>query len=100
MRFIIIASAVALAFATAPAAFAQSSDTEVVKDGSCPNGFSASGSKCKSGSKVAIVKIGSCPTGFKTSGNYCVGDTGDYAEVRDGSCSSGLKVSSKYCVKN
>lgn len=83
-----------------PTAFAQSSSTSVTKDGSCPSGFKASGSSCKSSSgKVAIAKIGSCPTGFKASSNYCVGDKGDYAEVKSGSCSGGLKASGKYCVK-
>ncbi len=88
-----------LAIGTAPAAIAQSSSSEVAKDGSCPSGFSASGSSCKSSSKVAITRLGSCPTGFKASGNYCVGGKGDYAEVRDGSCPTGLKTSGKYCVK-
>lgn len=83
-----------------PAAFAQSSGSSVAKDGSCPSGFKASGSNCKSSSgKVAIAKIGSCPTGFKASSNYCVGDKGDYAEMKSGSCSGGLKASGKYCVK-
>lgn len=92
-------AAIALSVGTAPAAFAQSSSSEVSKDGSCPKGFKASGSSCKSSSQVAIVKVGSCPTGFKASANYCVGDKGDYAEVRSGSCPSGLKASGKYCVK-
>ena len=101
MRMIVFVSAIALGLGTAPAAHAQSSGTEVAKDGSCPSGFKASGSKCVStGGKVAIVKIGSCPTGFKASANYCVGDKGDYAEVRDGSCGSGLKTSGKYCIKD
>lgn len=93
--------AMALAFGTAPItpAFAQASSNVVAKDGSCPKGFSASGSDCKSSSKVAIVKIGSCPTGFRASGNYCTGDKGDHAEVRSGSCSGGMKASGKYCVK-
>ena len=99
-KTIIALAAVALSAGTAPAAFAQSSGTEVAKDGSCPSGFKASGSSCKSSSgAVAITRIGSCPSGFKSSGNYCVGSKGDYAEVRRGSCPSGLKASQKYCVK-
>ncbi len=96
--FTIFAASV-LAIGTAPAAIAQSSSSEVSKNGSCPTGFKASGSSCKSSSKVALPKVGSCPTGFKASGNYCVGGKGDYAEIRDGSCPSGTKTSGKYCVK-
>lgn len=80
-------------------AIAQSSSSEVPKDGSCPTGFKQSGSNCVSSSKVALPKLGSCPTGFRASGNYCVGDSDDYAEVRDGSCPSGLKASGRYCIK-
>lgn len=83
----------------APAA-AQESSSEVAKDGSCPTGFQASGSHCKSSGKVAIVRLGSCPSGFKASGNYCVGDKNAYAEVRRGSCPTGLKTSGKYCIKS
>jgi hypothetical protein len=97
---IITAAALATSGLYVPAAFAQSSSSSVAKDGSCPSGFKASGSSCKSSSgKVAIAKIGSCPTGFKASSNYCVGDKGDYAEVKSGSCPGGLKASGKYCVK-
>jgi len=103
MRIRVAVLSAVLALGSAPVlitpAMAQSSASEVAKDGSCPKGFKQSGSSCKSSSQVAIVKIGSCPTGFKSSGNYCVGDKGDYAEVRSGSCSSGLKASGKYCVK-
>ena len=104
MRIRIALLSAALALGTAPVlitpAAAQSSSTEVAKDGSCPTGFKASGDSCKSSSgKVAIVKIGSCPTGFKASANYCVGDKGDYAEVKSGSCKSPLKASGKYCIK-
>ncbi|MBV7259150.1 hypothetical protein [Erythrobacter crassostreae] len=103
MRLKIAALSAILALGTAPVlvapAAAQESSGEVAKDGSCPKGFKASGSSCKSSSQVAIVKLGSCPTGFKASANYCVGDKGDYAEVRSGSCPSGLKASGKYCVK-
>ncbi len=101
IRIAILSAALALGsapFIITPAA-AQESASEVAKDGSCPKGFKASGSSCKSSSQVAIVKLGSCPTGFKASANYCVGDKGDYAEVRSGSCPSGLKASGKYCVK-
>lgn len=92
--------AIALCVGTAPVALAQSSSSTVSKDGACPKGFSASGSTCKSSSKVAIVKLGSCPTGFSASANYCVGDKDDYAEVRSGSCPSGTKTSGKYCIKS
>ncbi len=100
MRFVSTIFAVSLAIGTAPIAMAQSSSSEVERDGSCPTGFKASGSSCKSSSgKVAIVKMGSCPTGFSASANYCVGDKGEYAEVRSGSCPTGLKASGKYCIK-
>lgn len=103
MRIRIALLSAAIALGTAPMiitpAAAQSSSSEVAKDGSCPKGFKASGSICKSSSQVAIVKLGSCPTGFKASANYCVGDSDEYAEVRSGSCSTGLKASGKYCVK-
>lgn len=100
-RTAIIAAALTLGTApifAAPAS-AQSSSSEVAKDGSCPKGFKQSGDSCKSSSKVAVIKLGSCPTGFKAYGNYCVGDKGDYAEVKSGSCSSGLKASGKYCIR-
>ncbi|MEO0464675.1 MAG: hypothetical protein AAF127_16230 [Pseudomonadota bacterium] len=103
MRLRLTALAALLALGTAPVltapAAAQSTSSEVAKDGSCPKGFKASGSSCKSSSYVAITKIGSCPTGFKAYGNYCVGDKGDYAEVKSGSCKSPLKASGKYCIK-
>jgi len=105
MRFSLpfLAAAIALTIGTAPVltapAYAQSSSSEVAKDGACPKGFKQSGSSCKSSGAVAITKIGSCPTGFRASGNYCVGDKGDYAEVKSGSCPSGLKASGKYCIK-
>lgn len=104
MRLRIAFLSAAIALGTAPViispAAAQSSSTEVARDGSCPTGFKQSGDSCKSSSgKVAIVKIGSCPTGFKASANYCVGDSGDYAEVKSGSCKSPLKASGKYCIK-
>lgn len=100
MRILTALSAIALCVGTAPVAMAQETSNVVDKDGSCPKGFSASGSSCKSSNKVAIVKLGSCPTGFSASGNYCVGDKGDYAKVRSGSCPSGTKTSGKYCIKS
>ena len=104
MRILLAVLATALASGTMPGLqvplSAQSSSGEIAKDGSCPTGFKASGSTCKSANHVAIKRLGSCPTGFKASGNYCVGDKSDYAEIRSGSCASGLKVSGKYCVKS
>ncbi len=96
-----IVSAMTLGFApiAITPALAQASSNEVAKDGSCPKGFSASGSRCVSSDMVALPRLGSCPTGFKASGKYCVGDDDEYAEVRDGSCPSGLKTSGKYCIK-
>lgn len=100
MRILASAFALAVCFGTAPAALAQSSASEVPKNGSCPSGFKSKGSSCVStGGTVAIVKVGSCPSGFKSSQKYCVGDSGDYAEVRNGDCPTGLKTSGKYCVK-
>ena len=97
---LITASALAMAVGPSPVVFAQSSSSQVERDGSCPSGFKSSGSSCKSSSgKVAITKLGSCPKGFSASANFCVGDKGDYAEVRSGSCPTGLKASGNYCVK-
>ena len=101
LRIAAIAATIALSAGSLLApVHAQSSSNEVPKNGSCPTGFSASGSECVSSSKVALPKLGSCPTGFRASGNYCVGDSDDYAEVRDGSCPSGMKTSGNYCIKN
>lgn len=79
---------------------AQVASTMVLKDGSCPGGFTASGDSCKSeGSKIAIVRLGACPRGFTASGSYCIGDRGKFAVVRNGSCPSGTVSSGDYCVK-
>ena len=100
MRYLTILCAAALAIGTAPGAYAQSSSSEVAKDGSCPTGFQSKGSSCvATGGKVALPRIGSCPSGFKSSQNYCVGERGDYAEVRKGDCPTGLRTSGKYCVR-
>ena len=99
-KIAIAATAALLAIGTMPtAALAQSSSSEVAKNGSCPTGFKASGSNCVSSSKVAIAKDGSCPTGWRASSNYCTAGSGEYAEMRSGSCPTGLKASGKYCIK-
>ena len=99
MRISIITAAMILGLGTMPTAALAQSSGEVDKDGSCPTGFKASGSSCKSSSKVAIAKDGSCPTGWRASGNYCTADKGNYAEFRSGSCPTGMKASGRYCVK-
>ena len=99
MKFLIPAFAAALAVGTMPPAMAQSSGTEVDRDGSCPTGFKSKGLSCVStGGKVPSPDR-LVPQRLQVLGKYCVGDSGDYAEVRDGDYPSGLKTSGKYCVK-
>lgn len=47
----------------------------LVKQGSCPSGYSQSGDYCLasgSNARLAVPKVGSCPSGFSQSGDYCL----------------------------
>ena len=50
----------------------------------------------------ALVRDGSCPSGFSSSGNYCVPGSGArFALARNGgSCPSGYFSSSDFCVSS
>lgn len=75
----------------------------VIKDGSCPSGYSQSGNYCMPGSnaRFAIAKSGSCPSGYSQSGNYCLaGSNAKLAIPKSGSCPSGFHQSGNYCLSN
>lgn len=76
----------------------------LVKDGSCPSGYSASGNYCVPDKKArfALPKSGACPSGYFASGNYCVAqsDESGLAIPRSGSCPNGYFASGDYCVSN
>ncbi len=92
---------VTIAFA-AQAAFAGDLPVKsLVKDGSCPSGYTTSGNYCKpgSGARYALPKHGSCPSGYTTSGSYCLaGNSARYAVPKSGSCPSGYTTSGGYCL--
>ena len=75
----------------------------VIRDGSCPSGYSSSGNYCVPGSsaRYALPRSGSsCPSGYFSSGNYCVAASKDsrLAIPRRGSCPSGYFSSGDFCV--
>lgn len=76
----------------------------LIRDGSCPSGYYASGNYCVPGSnaRFAIERNGSCPSGYYASGNYCVASSNSSKTVihRSGSCPSGYYASGKYCVSS
>lgn len=77
----------------------------LVRDGSCPSGYSSSGNYCVpgSGAHFALPRNGgSCPSGYFSSSNYCVASsaTSKHAMPRSGSCPSGYFSSSDFCVSN
>ena len=76
----------------------------LVKDGSCPSGYYASGNYCvpDAHARFAVPKTGSCPSGYFSSGNYCVAQSEDskLAIPRNGSCPNGYFASGDYCVAN
>lgn len=74
----------------------------LLKQGSCPSGYSQSGNYCMPGSnaRFALPKSGSCPSGYSQSGNYCLaGSNAKPAIPRSGSCPSGYSQSGDYCLK-
>lgn len=74
----------------------------LIKQGSCPSGYSQSGNYCVPGSsaRFALPKSGSCPSGYSQSGNYCLaGSSAKLAIPRSGSCPSGYSQSGDYCLK-
>jgi len=75
----------------------------ILRDGSCPAGYSTSSNYCvpSANAKPAIERNGSCPSGYSTSGNYCLmSDNGHPAIHRVGSCPSGFSTSGNYCLQN
>ena len=49
-------------------------NAQVLKNGSCPSGWSSQYKYCVAGSsaKGIMAKVGSCPSGWSSSYNYCV----------------------------
>ncbi len=74
----------------------------LVKQGSCPSGYSQSGNYCNpsSGAHYAVLKTGSCPSGYSQSGNYCLASSQNakLAVPKVGSCPSGYSQSGDYCL--
>jgi hypothetical protein len=72
----------------------------VPKAGTCPSGYTISGSYCNPGrdARFAVQKIGTCPSGYSTSGGYCL--AGRKAISKAGACPSGWSVSGDYCLSN
>jgi len=86
----------------AGAALALPPASPIIKNGSCPSGYSSSGNYCKPGSnaRYAVPKNGSCPSGYSSSGNYCIAssDNSKTAIPKVGSCPSGCSSSGNYCL--
>ena len=76
----------------------------LVKQGSCPSGYSQSGNYCNpsSNARFAVLKVGSCPSGYSQSGNYCLasGANSRLAVPKVGSCPSGFSQSGDYCLSS
>ena len=76
----------------------------VLRLGTCPSGYHASGGACLPTSRTmppapVLPKIGACPSGYRTSGDYCLGYEGaKHAIPRTGSCPSGYHASGVYCA--
>ena len=101
MKNIISAAlATALVFVLASAASALTPQP-LLKQGSCPSGYSTSGNYCNpsGNANYAVIKVGSCPSGYSTSGNYCLAGSGARLAVpKRGSCPSGYSTSGDYCL--
>jgi hypothetical protein len=76
----------------------------ILKNGSCPSGYSSQGNMCSpnANAKPAIPRSGSCPSGWSTQGNYCLANSANpkNAILRSGSCPSGYSQQSNYCLQN
>ena len=76
----------------------------LVKQGSCPSGYSQSGNYCNPSSRArfAVKKIGSCPSGYSQSGDYCLASSTNARLVvpKVGSCPSGFSQSGNYCLSS
>ena len=75
----------------------------LAKHGSCPSGYSQSGSYCtpSSNANFAVRKVGSCPSGYSQSGDYCLaGSNARLAVPKQGSCPSGYSQSGDYCLSS
>ena len=76
----------------------------LIRNGSCPNGYSVSAQYCvpTESALYALPRIGSCPSGYYASNNYCVGSSKKttLAFIKKGSCPSGFHQSGQYCVGN
>ena len=76
----------------------------LLKSGSCPTGYYASGQYCvpNNNARFALAKDGSCPTGYFASGQYCVAssDKSRAAIPKSGSCPTGYFASGNYCVSS
>ena len=83
-------------------AIADPAPQPLAKIGSCPSGYSTSGSYCAPGAQArfAVPKVGSCASGYSTSGAYCLAGKGAHVAVpKTGSCPSGYSTSGDYCLK-
>lgn len=84
-----------------PAAFALQAQP-LVRQGSCPGGYSQSGNYCvpAAHARPAVPRQGSCPGGYAQSGAYCLAssDRARLAIPRVGSCPSGYSSSGNYCL--
>ena len=91
------------AFAVSGAALALQPQP-LVKQGSCPSGYSQSGNYCNpsSSARFAVHKIGSCPSGYSQSGDYCLASSSNarLAVPKSGSCPSGFSQSGDYCLSS
>jgi hypothetical protein len=75
----------------------------LLKQGSCPSGYSSSGNYCNpsSSARFALPKIGGCPTGYSQSGGYCLaGKDAHLAVPKSGSSPSGFSQSGDYCLSS
>ena len=101
MRYIL---AITVAFCCLQSAAASGLQSlPLLKNGSCPSGYSSSGNYCtpNSSAKFAIAKVGSCPSGYSSSGNYCLaGSNAKHAIQKVGSCPSGYSSSGDYCLSS
>jgi len=96
-------SILAITFAATAVAKADPAAVPVPKVGSCPSGYSTSGSYCNPGSsaRFAMPKVGACPSGYSTSGDYCLaGANARHAIPKGGSCPSGYSTSGDYCLSS